>query len=158
MARLCLNIFLVVAGQKWVKCSIPDSETVAVYLLSVYLKRGDYRSLDSSYTSLIILITHQTHLCRTSWRPTSASPRETHWPSYPWPSWTPGREYLIPTSGQTSYLEIYAAVTVLVKYPEYLVHEDLCVASRKYHGVHLQDFIFAKLTVRAVLFESSGKW
>ena len=48
MARLCLNIFLVVAGQKWVWCSIPDSW----FIYSVYLKQGGYRSLDSSYTLL----------------------------------------------------------------------------------------------------------
>ena len=155
MARLCLNIFLVVAGQKWVWCSIPDSW----FIYSVYLKQGGYRSLDSSYTLLSsssltrpILVVHlkgPTQLLLR--RPTGRHIR--------------GHHELLEQSNSyhhqvksSKYLEVYAAITVLVKYPEYLVHEDLSIASRKYHGVHLQDFIFAKLTVRAVLFESSGKW
>ena len=53
------------------------------------------------------------------------------------------------------YLEVNAAVSIFVKYPENLIHKDLGIASGENHGIHLEDLVFTQLTVWAVLLESS---
>ena len=92
------------------------------------------------------------------------------------------------------HLEVYAAVSILVKDPEYLVdkhlesifihhdqhqyghwpphlhcitpglifhrqelHDHLSIASGQYHGVHLQNLLFPKASVRAVGLETPGE-
>ena len=55
------------------------------------------------------------------------------------------------------YLEVNASISIFVEYPENLIHEDLGIASGKNHGIHLQDLVFAQLTVWTVLLETSER-
>ena len=59
--------------------------------------------------------------------------------------------------GIPSYLEVYAAISVLVEDPEYLLDEDLRVSRGQNHAVHVQDLALAQQTVGAVDLIWEGK-
>ena len=57
-------------------------------------------------------------------------------------------------SWYTSYLEINASISIIIKNPKNLINKDQGIPLRQDHGVHLQHLLLPQLTIGAVLLKS----